>query len=82
MAHLVIRLVQNPVTGRREVDIGYESDADALPMEHEQEHRRLVEQVVGSISDGKLHVERASGGLPGEEVAREEPVAEKEKRKQ
>jgi hypothetical protein len=82
MAHLVIRLVTNPVTGRREVDIGYESDADALPMEHEQEHRRLVEQLVGSISDGKLAVQRAGAGMPGEEVAREEPQAEKEKLRQ
>jgi hypothetical protein len=51
-------------------------------MEHEQEHRRLVEKLVGSIADGRLVVERESSGTPGEEVAREEPVREREKLRQ
>ena len=44
MASLTLRLRVDPATGKKDVIIDYESDADALPMEHEEEHRRLVEQ--------------------------------------
>jgi hypothetical protein len=57
---MTIRLVVNPVSGKREVDIAYESDSDALPMEHEEEHRRLVEKIVGKLGSEGLQVERES----------------------
>ncbi len=61
MADLVLRLRVDPATGRREVVVDYHSDSDALPIEHEDEHRRLASKVV-------------EGGLngPGVEVSREE----------
>lgn len=61
MAELVLRLRVDPATGRREVVVDYHSDSDALPIEHEDEHRRLAGKVV-------------EGGLngPGIEVSREE----------
>jgi len=40
MAELTIRLVVDPATGKKDVHIGYRSDADALPMEHEEAHGR------------------------------------------
>ena len=82
MARMTIRLVVNPTTGKREVDIAYESDADALPMEHEEEHRRLVEKVVGSLKDGKLAVARAGEGQAQEEQPQQEQAQEREKLKQ
>jgi hypothetical protein len=58
MAELILRLRVDPATGRRTIVIDYASDADALPMEHEEEHRRLAEKVV-------------EGGLSGLDVSRE-----------
>lgn len=56
MADLIIRLVVDPETGKKNVVIGYESDSDALPMEHEEEHRRLVDQLIegGALSEAEL----------------------------
>ncbi|MBA3393636.1 MAG: hypothetical protein H0T89_13385 [Deltaproteobacteria bacterium] len=61
MADLVLRLRVDPATGRREVVVDYHSDSDALPIEHEDEHRRLAGKVVEGGLDG-----------PGVEVSREE----------
>jgi hypothetical protein len=72
VGRMTIRLLVNPTTGKREVDIAYESDSDALPMEHEEEHRRLVEKVVGKLGNKKLTVERES----------EAPVEEQEQQQQ
>ncbi|MDQ3369653.1 MAG: hypothetical protein M3680_29845 [Myxococcota bacterium] len=60
MADLVLRLRVDPATGRREVVVDYHSDSDALPIEHEDEHRRLAAKVVEGGLDG-----------PGLEVSRE-----------
>ena len=50
---------QDPETGRREVVVDYHSDADALPIEHEDEHRRLAGKVVeGGLNSGKVEVSR------------------------
>jgi hypothetical protein len=78
---LIIRLVTN-ATGKREVDIAYESDSDALPMEHEEEHRRLVEKVVGSLKSPAIVVERARESEPAAEEPAQEAQAEREKLKQ
>jgi hypothetical protein len=47
MAEVTIRFRHNPATGKRELIIGYESDSDALPHEHEKDHRALAEQLLG-----------------------------------
>ncbi len=63
MAELTIRLEVDPATGKKNVILAYESDADALPMEHEDEHRELVNQlieggVVKASELGRVVVER------------------------
>ncbi|MCX5741672.1 MAG: hypothetical protein NT062_04130 [Proteobacteria bacterium] len=59
MAELVLRLRVDPVTGKRTVSIDYASDADALPIEHEEEHRKLAEKVVeGGLRNDKVEVSR------------------------
>ena len=69
MAELVLRVRVDPATGRRELVIDYHSDADALPIEHEEEHRKLAEKVVeGGL--GALEVTR-----PSEPPATETPAA-------
>jgi hypothetical protein len=46
MAEMTIRLVTDPATGKKDILVDLSSDADSLPHEHEQLHRRLVEQLV------------------------------------
>jgi len=61
MADLILRLRVDPVTGKRELVIDYTSDADALPIEHEQAHRELAGRVVeGGLRGGTLEVTRAA----------------------
>jgi len=52
MAEFTIRFVFNLETGKKDIYIDYQSEEDALPMEHEQEHRELVGQLLGQ---GALH---------------------------
>jgi hypothetical protein len=71
MAELVLRLRVDPVTGRRELVIDYASDADALPMEHEEEHRRLAGRVLdGGLGNANLAVTRAAETVPAGETPR------------
>jgi hypothetical protein len=52
MAEITIRFRHNRVTGRRELVIHLESDSDIMQHEHEGDHRRLVENLIGQkLSD-------------------------------
>ena len=76
MADLTLRLRVDPVTGRREIVIDYTSDSDALPFEHEEEHRQLAEKVVnGGLKNPKVEVSREQEGGTTEEPAAEQPTA-------
>ena len=46
MAEMTIRLIPDPVTGKKNIIISYTSDEDALPIEHEQQHRLLAEKLI------------------------------------
>lgn len=66
MANVTLRLEVDPRTRRRSVVVSYASDPDALPLEHEEEHRALVEKLLegGLISAeeaGRVVVQRQSG---------------------
>jgi hypothetical protein len=63
MAEMTIRLRTNPETGKKDIIISLRSDEDALPHEHEQQHRALVDKVInGGIVKaselGQIVVER------------------------
>lgn len=63
MAEMTIRLQCDPVTGKKDIIVSLRSDEDALPHEHEQQHRALVERLIeGGIVKagevGKVVVER------------------------
>ncbi len=61
MADLILRLRVDPATGKRELVIDYTSDADALPIEHEDAHRQLADRFVdGGVRSAKVEVTRAS----------------------
>ncbi len=79
MAQLTIRLVVDQGTGKKNVIIGYESDASALPMEHEEDHKRLVQAVLagtGLSPDeiGDIIVEREGQLAPVDETPVQEPA--------
>jgi hypothetical protein len=82
VASLIIRLRVDPATKKRDVIVSYTSDADALPLEHEEDHRRLVDRLIegGALKAsevGRVVIERR--GPEAEAAAeprREEPVAE------
>ena len=46
MAEMTIRLRINPETGKKDIVVGLRSDEDALPHEHEQHHRQLVNKLI------------------------------------
>jgi hypothetical protein len=66
MADITIRFRHNPKTGQRELVIAYESESDALPHEHERDHRNAVTSLLGP----------SMGAAQGAEVSREETKGE------
>jgi hypothetical protein len=63
MAEMTIRLQIDPDTGKKNIVVSLHADEDALPHEHEQRHRALVEKLIqGGIVKaselGKIIVER------------------------
>ena len=72
VAEMTIRLRCDPTTGKKDIVISLRSDADALPQEHEQTHRALVEKLIhgGLVKAnevGQIVVEREA--KEGEAVA-------------
>jgi hypothetical protein len=83
MAELTIMLRRDPNTGKQNIVIKLDSDADALPYEHEQMHRELVEKIIGkSLEDfGEVIVEREAAPEPaGPQGNAPEQERQKEKR--
>lgn len=77
MAEVILRLRVDPATGRREIVIDYTSDSDALPVEHEEEHRRLAGKVVeGGLGGNKVSVSRESDGNAAQGQAESTPEAQ------
>ena len=63
MPEMTIRLIPDPVTGKKNIIISMRSDEDALPHEHENMHRVLADKIVqGGLAKaselGKIVVER------------------------
>ena len=79
MASLTIRLQIDPASGKKNVIIKYDSDSDALPQEHEEQHRALVDALIknGTLKAedlGHIHIEREGQGAvpkPSTEVTPE-----------
>ena len=63
MAELIIRLEIDPKTQKKNIIIKYYSDDDALPMEHEEAHKAIVDQLIegGTVAAsevGEVTIER------------------------
>lgn len=77
MGRIEIRFRMNMGTGKKDIFIEFESDEDAMRHEHERDHRRIVEQLIGqglveAEEVGEVKVERVRPGQPVE-PARETP---------
>ena len=61
MADITIRFRRDAKTGKREIVVHLESEPDATPHEHERDHRKLVESLLGmplTEDMGEIVVER------------------------
>ena len=54
MAEVHLRLVYNKNTSKHDIYIDYESDIDALPFEHEQEHKEIVQKIIENAGLDKM----------------------------
>jgi hypothetical protein len=76
MPEMTIKLRRDPETGKQNIIIKLRSDEDALPHEHEQMHRALVDKLInGGIlkagEEGKLIIEREEETAAPERTAPE-----------
>lgn len=80
MATLILRLDIDPTTKKKNVWVKYESDGDALPMEHEEQHKKIVEALLagGSVKAeelGTITIEREGQGAARAPAQTEEPAS-------
>ena len=56
MGEMTIRLQCDPVTGKKDIIVTLRSDEDALPHEHEQQHKALIDQLIegGTLKAGEV----------------------------
>ena len=83
MAELTIKLVVDGQTGKKNVIISYESESDALPMEHEEDHRRIVDRLIegGALKAaelGEIIVERVEEKAIATDVEQSEGEAQRQ----
>jgi hypothetical protein len=82
MAEMTIRLRCDPATGKKDIIVSLHSDEDALPHEHEQQHKALVEKLIhGGLLKasevGQIIVEREQPEAEPAAPASSEPQAER-----
>jgi len=64
MSEVTIKMIDKGM-GQREITIDLVSDSDMLPHEHEQEHKRVIETLLGQgIIKGSDTVTVTRGGQP------------------
>jgi hypothetical protein len=75
-----LRLSVDPATGKRTITVSYTSDADALPHEHEDAHRKIVDKLFegGLAKPGDTIVVEREGVTQKADVPQGEDAAEKE----
>lgn len=82
MATLILRLDIDPHTKKKNVWVKYDSDSDALPMEHEEQHKKIVEALLagGTVKPeelGTITIEREGQG-PAKTDEQQAPPAQRE----
>jgi hypothetical protein len=79
MATLILRLDIDPNTKKKNVWVKYDSDSDALPMEHEEQHKKIVEALLagGAVKPeelGTITIEREGQGPAQQDDKRDAPA--------
>jgi hypothetical protein len=79
MATLILRLDIDPTTKKKNVWVKLDSDSDALPMEHEEQHKRIVEALLagGAVKPeelGTITIEREGQGPAVKEAPQNAPA--------
>lgn len=82
MAKIILTLKKNSENGKQELLIDYESDGDALPFEHEEDHKDLVMKILESnglkLSDmDSISVNRQAVTITQDEQKSKEPEAQR-----
>ncbi len=88
MAEVTIRLIVDPDTKKKNIEISYRSDEDALPIEHEDAHREIVDKLIegGTLKAaelGKIIVKREEtepvGEVQQQEQGQDQPESVEQK---
>jgi hypothetical protein len=87
MPEMTITLRRDPQTGKQNIVIKLRSDADALPHEHEEQHRALVDKLIegGILKAGEVgnvvveREEEQAPAAPNSTPAQPERQAQKQK---
>jgi hypothetical protein len=63
MTQMILQLFRDPHSGRRDIVVDLRSDVDATPLEHEHQHRALVDGVFQggtyrASSEGRVVIDR------------------------
>ncbi len=81
MAEMTIMLRRDPSTGKQNIIIKLDSEPDALPHEHEQMHKKLVQKLTGLKPEdmGEVIIVREPEAQPNEPtITPNEPQKKKE----
>ena len=81
MAEMTIMLRRDPNTGKQNIIIKLDSEPDALPHEHEQMHKKLVQKLTGLKPEdmGEVIIVREPEAQPNEPTTTpNEPQKKKE----
>jgi hypothetical protein len=66
-SYAVIEYQNDPATGQKSLVIKYLSEPDALPIEHEEEHKNFVKRLVGNVPMSRDGGSSGGGGLAVEQ---------------
>jgi hypothetical protein len=70
---MLIILRRDPNTGKQNIYVKLDSDPDALPIEHEQMHKELVQKLIGKGLKpedlGEVIIEREATSEPSQPVS-------------
>lgn len=82
MPEMTIRLQTDPLTGKKDILVKLSTDPDALPQEHEELHRKLVDRLLeGGVlkagEAGRLIIERAESAHLANEGPRSDDATER-----
>jgi hypothetical protein len=78
MAEMTIHLRTNPESGKKDIIVELHNDADALPHEHEEHHKNLIDKLIeggmlNATEVGKVVIQRQE-----EEAVPETPASNPE----